>query len=385
MTDRERFIATLTFHKPDRVPFSPGGGRESTLRAWHAQGLPPEVQDDFGYMLELLGIRPEPAVEWVSPGLDFLMRPQFEEKILERRPPPPGSAAGTRGSLVVQDWKGNICEISDEFDPRYLRNAIDFVTRSWIKCPVASRADWPDMTRRYDAGDPARFPPDWAARCAKLRSRTYVSGISLSGPFWQLREWLGFEGLCMLFLDDPVFVREMVRFWQAFVAQLLTRIFRDYVPDHIVFNEDMAYKEKPMIGPEMAREFLLPCWRSWVEICRAAGVPVIEVDSDGCVAELIPVWIEAGVNCNSPLEVAAGNDLPAYRRRYGTHMAWRGGVDKRAMARGGNVLRAELERLRPVIEAGGFIPSCDHAVPADVSWPNYVDYCRQLAKLTGWL
>ena len=385
MTDRERFIATLSFQKPDRVPFSPGGGRESTLRAWHAQGLPPEVQDDFGYMLNLLGIRPEPVLEWASPGMDFLMRPQFEEQVLERRPPPAGSAAGTRGSLVVQDWKGNVCEISDEFDPRYLRNALDFVTRSWIKCPVTSRADWPDMARRYDARDPARLPPDWAARCTKLRRRTYVSSITLSGPFWQLREWLGFEGLCMLFLDDPDFVREMVRFWQEFVAQLLTRIFRDYVPDHIVFNEDMAYKEKPMIGPDMAREFLLPCWRNWVEICQAAGVPVIDVDSDGCVAQLIPVWIEAGVNCNSPLEVAAGNDLPAFRRQYGARMAWRGGVDKRAMAKGGNVLRAELERLRPVIDAGGFIPSCDHAVPADVSWSNYLDYCRQLAQLTGWL
>lgn len=189
----------------------------------------------------------------------------------------------------------------------------------------------------------------------------------------------------MLFLDDPVFAREMIGFWQEFVAQLLTRIFRDYVPDHIVFNEDMAYKEKPMIGPEMAREFLLPCWRHWVEICRAAGVPVIEIDSDGYVGDLIPVWLEAGVNCNSPLEVAAGNDLPAYRRQYGTRMAWQGGVDKRAMAKGGSVLRAELERLRPVIEAGGYIPSCDHGVPADVSWPNYLDYCRQLAQLTGWL
>ncbi len=26
--------------------------------------------------------------------------------------------------------------------------------------------------------------------------------LGINGPFWQLREWLGFEGLCMLFYDD---------------------------------------------------------------------------------------------------------------------------------------------------------------------------------------
>jgi uroporphyrinogen decarboxylase len=99
---------------------------------------------------------------------------------------------------------------------------------------------------------------------------------------------------------------------------------------------------------------------------------------------LIPVWIDAGINCNSPQEVAAGNDLPAYRTKYGTKMAYRGGVDKRAMAKGGQAIRSEMTRLRPVIHAGGYIPGCDHGIPHDVSWPNFVEYCRLLAEATGW-
>jgi len=38
-----------------------------------------------------------------------------------------------------------------------------------------------------------------------------------------------------------------------------------------------------------------------------------------------------------------------------------------------------------VIKAGGFIPSCDHGIPVDVSWGNFVLYCRLLAEATGWL
>jgi uroporphyrinogen decarboxylase len=55
------------------------------------------------------------------------------------------------------------------------------------------------------------------------------------------------------------------------------------------------------------------------------------------------------------------------------------------MARGGRAIRAELKRLSPVVRDGGYIPSCDHGVPSDVSWRNFVDYSRLLAKMTGWL
>ncbi len=375
MTERERYLATLLFQKPDRVPFQPGGGRRSTLEAWHRQGLPPQETDYLAHARKLIGIELPPTQPAIGPGVDFRMVPQFEEKVIERRP----------GTLVVQDWKGNICEIADKFDPSYLRDAIDFVTRKWIRCPVESRADWPDMSRRYDPLDPKRFPSDWLERAAKLRKRDYPSAIVFPGPFWQLREWLGFEGLCTMIMDDPDFVREMIAFWQDFVSRLLARMFEQYVPDHIIFNEDMAYKSKPMVGPAQCRRFLLPCWRAWTEQARAAGVPILDVDSDGYVGDLIPVWIEAGMNCNSPQEVAAGNDLAAYRRIHGTTMAYRGGVDKRAMAKGGQVIRDEIERLLPVIRAGGFIPSCDHGIPPDVSWPNFVEYCRLLAKATGGL
>ena len=40
MTPRERYLETYLFGKPDKVPFSPGGPRESTRAAWHQQGLP---------------------------------------------------------------------------------------------------------------------------------------------------------------------------------------------------------------------------------------------------------------------------------------------------------------------------------------------------------
>lgn len=172
----------------------------------------------------------------------------------------------------------------------------------------------------------------------------------------------------MAFYDQPDLIRDMVRFWTDFIRDLLECALRYVTPDLIHISEDMAYKSFSMISPAMVREFLLPCYRAWGEIVRAHGVPLYGVDSDGYTGELIPIWIEAGINLHDSIEVAAGNDLVAYHRRFGRAMAYQGGVDKRAIAKGGSAIRAELERLTPVIRGGGYIPGCDHGVPPDVSW-----------------
>jgi uroporphyrinogen decarboxylase len=112
---------------------------------------------------------------------------------------------------------------------------------------------------------------------------------------------------------------------------------------------------------------------------------VVTIDSDGYIGELIPLWIEAGFDGTWPVEAAAGNDLPTYRKIYGKKMAYGGGIDKRILAAGGQAMREELMRLAPVIRDGGYIPGCDHGVPPDISWPNFVEYTRLLAQLTGWL
>jgi len=140
-----------------------------------------------------------------------------------------------------------------------------------------------------------------------------------------------------------------------------------------------------MISPKMVRERLLPSYLCWGEILRKHKVPIYDIDSDGFIGELIPIWIEAGVNVCDPVEVAALNDINAFRRRFGRKMGYRGGVDKRAMAKGGDVIVEEIARIRPVIRDGGFIPGCDHGVPSDISWPDYVRYVGLLAKETGWL
>jgi uroporphyrinogen decarboxylase len=377
MNARQRHVETLLYGKPDRIPLAPGNGRKSTRDAWHTQGLPTEVKpseiNEYAYR-QVGGRHDFPKS---GPGFSprQKMIPEFEEKVIERK----------ENSQIVQDWKGNICEIGLEFDVSYLRSAIDFVTRRWIRCPVESRGDWKEMKLRYDSDDPARYPVIPKTMKEEFARRDYPIIVSFSGPYWQLREWCGFEGLSMMFYDDPALVEEMIEYWQEFVVQLMEKTFETAVPDEVHISEDMAYKGYSMVSPEMTRRFLLPAWKRWGDVIRRAGVPIYACDSDGYIGELIPIWLEAGINACDPIEVAAGNDIVEFRRQFGQNIAYRGGVDKREMAKGGTHIEKEIERILPVIRGGGFIPGCDHGVPSDVSWPNYLRYVELLAKATGWL
>ncbi|MFW5857733.1 MAG: uroporphyrinogen decarboxylase family protein [Planctomycetota bacterium] len=374
MTARERFVNTLLFRPVDRIPLQVGGGREKTNRRWRSEGLP-EGMNAFAYACDRLGI--DPASHCGGPGVpvDFRMRPQFEEKVLEHRD----------GHYLVQDWMGNITEISDEYDVTYIRCAKDFVTRKWHRFPVENREDFARMKERYDPDDPGRYPDNLDELARQWREGDAPVSVGFSGPFWQLREWCGFEPLCMFFLDDPDFVEEMCTFWGEFVSAVLQRVL-DRVPvDRVFINEDMAYKEKPMISPEMTRTFLKPCYDRWVAQARAAETPLVDMDSDGRIDLLIPVWIDAGINVCDPMEVAAGNDIVAQREQFGKRIAFRGGVDKRAMAKGGRVLEAEVNRVCSILDGGGYIPGCDHGIPHDVPLAHFVDTVRLLAERTGWL
>jgi hypothetical protein len=374
MKPRERYLETLLFGRPDHVPLAPGGPRESTLRAWHEQGLP-ESAHYLDALSQILSV-PREAFDTVASLPTFLrMIPIFEEKVLEHKD----------GHYIVQDWMGAITEISDTYDYTYIRAAKDFVTRKWHRFPVQNRADWDQMAWRYVANDPARFAPELMAQCraAELSNRAVV--LSVNGPFWQIREWVGMENLCLMMVDDPGFVLDMAEFWRRFTLEVMEHLFGQVHVDVLHMSEDMAYKAHSMISPAMARRFLQPTYLSWSGLCRSYGITLLDMDSDGEISELIPIWIEAGFNCCDPIEVAAGNDIVDFRHRFGRSMAYHGGVDKRAIAVGGEIMHAEVRRVvSPLFVDGGYVPGCDHGVPPDISWPAFVAYSGLLAQLCGW-
>jgi uroporphyrinogen decarboxylase len=71
------------------------------------------------------------------------------------------------------------------------------------------------------------------------------------------------------------------------------------------------------------------------------------------------------------------------RKKWGKGLLLRGGFDKHVLAKGPKEIAAEVKRLTPLVEEGGFIPHCDHRVPADVSLANHVFYVEEAKRVWG--
>ena len=88
-----------------------------------------------------------------------------------------------------------------------------------------------------------------------------------------------------------------------------------------------------------------------------------------------------------PFEIAAGMEPLPIRKRYGHRLAMIGGIDKRAVAEGGDAMRSEVMRkVPPLLQDGGYVPCIDHATPPDTSFANhraYVELVRELGEKYG--
>lgn len=120
---------------------------------------------------------------------------------------------------------------------------------------------------------------------------------------------------------------------------------------------------------------MLSPYRRVTDFLRGHGVDIIFVDSDGNIDELIPLFLEAGINGIFPLEVQSGMDPVGLRKKYGRDLLMSGGIDKRKLAQNKKVIETELMRKLPyLISRGGYIPHLDHIVPPDVPPGNFVYY-----------
>ena len=58
-----------------------------------------------------------------------------------------------------------------------------------------------------------------------------------------------------------------------------------------------------------------------------------------------------------------------------------GGIDKRVLATTPDEIDRYLDRVLPAMRRrGGYIPTCDHGVPEEVSFENYMHYRRRMLE-----
>ena len=361
MTHRERFRRLMHYQSVDRVVHWEFGYLTETRDRWWKEGLPRD-KDNNDRIEAYFGVDPTEDV----PTNTGLFPPwEGERKVIEER----------ENSRIVELPDGTIQEEKTQgikTIPHYIKHAI------------ANRDDWKRFKERLDPNTPGRRKANYREIGQQLRNSENPVGIWLGSFFGHHRDWCGFEGIAVMCIDDRELVEEMVRTTTDLLVHELSAALREVEVDFAAGWEDICFRNGPIISPKMFSEICVPQIKRVTRLLRQHGVSVIWTDCDGDITQLVPLWLEAGINCMFPLEVHPGSDPVKYRKMFGKQVLLRGGLEKYQLAHGKKEIIEELKRVEHVVQDGGYIPHGDHRIPQDVPYENYIYYTREKLNMLGW-
>jgi uroporphyrinogen-III decarboxylase len=303
---------------------------------------------------------------WCEPALC----PVFEEEVLEDR----------GAHELVRDFAGR--------SVLYFKGRRSGFMPEYVDHPVKDLKTFEEnILWRMDPETPARYE-DLDARMRLAREKAaerHIVCANLVGGYMYLRALIGPEQLLYAFYDQPELIHACMRAWLR-LADHVTAVHQKYVTlDEVFLAEDICYNGGSLISPDMMREFLFPYYQQFLSGVRARQLDkarplFVQVDTDGRATDVIDLYREAiGMNYMSPFE-AACCDVVAVRKQY-PDLLISGGFDKRILAAGKAEIDRELRRILSFMKPrGGYILTCDHGVPEEVSFDNYLHFRRRMLE-----
>ena len=339
-----------------------------SMEAWAEQGMP-QGED----LSELFDFDPPGRISlgqlgWCEAGLC----PIFETTVLE-----------DRGDYeLVQDFAGR--------HVLYFKGRRDGFMPEYVDHPVKDMRTFEEQILwRMDPASPERYA-DFDARMDAAKAAAgqgLMITQNLVGGYMVLRSLMGPEELLYAFYDKPEVVHACMEAWFALADAVIARHQEHVTLDEVYIAEDICYKGGALISSRMMQEFLFPYYQQLLTNIKARQIDrarhlYVQVDTDGFADAVIPLYREAiGMDVMSPFEVAAGCDVVRTGREY-PDLAIFGGIDKRVLAQGRAAIDAMLVRIIPVMRVrGGYIPTCDHGVPAEVPYADYLYYRRRVVEM----
>lgn len=162
-----------------------------------------------------------------------------------------------------------------------------------------------------------------------------------------------------------------MEYWELVLCELGSLV------DMAAECDDVATQERLMISPKLYRSMLKPLHKELFSFIRkcANGQIYIWLHSCGAIRELIPDFIELGIDALNPVQVsAAGMDTKQLKKEFGKDITfWGGGVDTQHVLPHGTPKEVKDEvkrRIEELAPGGGFVFATVHNIQADVPPEN---------------
>ena len=372
MTESARRLRDFYAMKP-QAPFIQQEFGFYSLDRWKEEGHMPVFSDpeqERRWMADTFGFEENGSCSLGGLGwCEAAFEPEYEQKVLEDKGD--YDLAQDHAGRKVLFFKGK----RSGFMPEYVDH------------PVKDQKTWEeDVKWRMNPASPERFDSAFSETMQKAVDAARQGKVmiqSVIGGYMYLRSLIGPLEMMYMFHDEPDLIHDCMETWLQLADAVIARHQQQVSLDEIFLAEDICYNHGSLISPDMMREFLFPYYQQLISNAKKRQLDPdrslrIQIDTDGNCIPVIDLYREIGMSYMSPFEVASGCDVVQIGQDY-PDLLMRGGVDKRVMAQGKEAIDREMDRILPVMfKRGGYMPVCDHGVPEEVSFENYLYYRKRV-------
>jgi len=328
---------------------------EDTLAEWGRGGLPPDADPDvfFDWDIRMMHV-------------DASMR--REQKVLQ----------ADDDFIVFQDRAG------------YTVRKMVGKSRAleWLDHATKDKAAWKRLKPGFgfDPNDAARVDaksyfahmeayPTWdeAKRLFDgLRATGKAIAFGVYGPWEATWRHRGYSTLMMDLAMAPAWVCEMAETQVELVIACLRHcIDLDMRPDALFLIDDLASTRALLFSPDMWRGVYKPLYARYGSFLHDNGIWFWLHSCGNCI-DLIPDFIDCGLDVLQPLQAAAGLDVRTLKRQYGDDLTLWGNIDVRTLSGTPAECEAEVrDKLTVAKQGGGYMYHSDHSIPPEVSFDRY--------------
>lgn len=397
MNNRERAMAILNYRSYDRLPLVHFGFWNETLAKWAAEGhITPELARAWadGNAADYeIGAKLGFDFNWYRVfGVYTNLLPPFERKVLEVMEDGTRKEVNADGVVILQkdDATGIPTEIDHlfkgrkEWDALFKPRLLPDEKRIYRPEPVIGdlqTGDQADALRRRFRSHIQEIVDE-----VQCTDRDRPLGLMCGSLYGRIRDIVGMVNLSYLQADDPALFDEMIVTFADLCYWATEKALETYGDnwDFGHFWEDICFRSGPLVSPRVFKQKVGPHYRRITDLLNRHGIHIVSLDCDGKIDALIPTWFENGVNTMFPIEVGTWQaSIAPWREKYGPELRGVGGMDKKVFAYDYAAIDAEIERLKPLVELGGYIPCPDHRLAPDAKWENVQYYCDQMRKTFG--
>ena len=382
MTNRERLSAVLHYQTFDRMPIMHFGFWPETLEKWSAQGF---LSDDEMYPIRNRGNN---SMDGSEGELTIARKLGFDDNFLVYT----GQRDAWSNVPLFPPFEEKIVRNLDENhfvkinrDGVYVKGRAGATSiEEEIEHSVTDRKTWEQNYLPRLAWNDERLNMEAINKLIQAGdSRERHTCVYCGSLFGKLRNYWGIVEISYLQADDPGLFEECVNNVADACFTITKKTLETGVEvDFAHFWEDICYNHGPLIQPQIFRNKFGKHYRRIADECAKYGIDIVSVDCDGYVDDLVPVWLDNGVNTVFPVEYGSWDyDFSTMRKKFGMELRGVGNINKNVLSRDRKAVDGEIERAKRLVDLGGFVPCPDHRIAPDAEWDLVRYYCDAMKKV----